>query len=440
MPMMQLQAAIRRGIGPAMQCSYQGTTFWGQELPSEISEAQKCMFGHGLPTPECIRIGLEQAWSRARNARQYMAERKGGFGGGDHLISPDEQDIEGDMPEDINVYGDGSVKCPSTQHWSIAGFGLWWPGTSLQQADLADQMPPIRHVHQLEWGGGVGQRNSMQGQCGSSTRMELVAWLGSLVRRAPIHMGSDSQALITKANIMMDAARRWSYDSGPGRWLRRNPFRKPWGLQPDGDLWQAAWGAILQRGLDNQKLSKVKGHATRKQVEEGTVVEAHKEGNDWADWFADKGARQHTEFISHGAEQNELGLLAKWMKSFQEKCVDLMTRIHGMIAAVLIAEKAERKHRKAVQCIASGFDGEKEAIVTCTLPQCQDDEGQAIKLDLLPLVAGLHRLGSCRIRSRALLGWNPLCSSTPRATEVLKTGMCPARSSLSERKHEAESE
>ena len=49
-----------------------------------------------------------------------------------------------------------------------------------------------------------------------------------------------------------------------------NPFRKGWGLQKDGDIWQIAWEAVLKRTATNQQLRKVKGHATAKEIKEGT--------------------------------------------------------------------------------------------------------------------------------------------------------------------------
>ena len=52
--------------------------------------------------------------------------------------------------------------------------------------------------------------------------------------------------------------------------------------------------AVLARGPGQQVLTKVKGHATAAQVEEGRVKPEDKEGNDWADSFAERGAKQQT--------------------------------------------------------------------------------------------------------------------------------------------------
>ena len=86
----------------------------------------------------------------------------------------------------------------------------------------------------------------------------------------------------------------------------KNPFRKPWGLQADGDLLEQAWEAVLQSGHAAQTLTKVKGHATEEQVNKGLVRPCDKSGNDWADDFANRGALQHEPFAV---------MLAKWLQA-----------------------------------------------------------------------------------------------------------------------------
>ena len=60
-------------------------------------------------------------------------------------------------------------------------------------------------------------------------------------------------------------------------------------MQVDGDLWEQAWQAVRRRGSGNQKLRKVKGHATAKDIELGRSTAEDKEGNDISDKLADKG-------------------------------------------------------------------------------------------------------------------------------------------------------
>ena len=61
------------------------------------------------------------------------------------------------------------------------------------------------------------------------------------------------------------------------------------GLQTDGDLWQQAWLAVVQRGSGNQSLRKVKGYATMEDIQQGLSNKEDKEGNDKSDNLADDG-------------------------------------------------------------------------------------------------------------------------------------------------------
>ena len=74
--------------------------------------------------------------------------------------------------------------------------------------------------------------------------------------------------------------------------LSNSPFKKPWGLHKDGDLWEQIWEAIHKRGLYNQQIRWVKGHATDKQVEEGISSQRDQYGNDRSDTNA-KAAVEH---------------------------------------------------------------------------------------------------------------------------------------------------
>ena len=60
----------------------------------------------------------------------------------------------------------------------------------------------------------------------------------------------------------------------------------------DGDLWEQAWVAVMRRGIGNQSLRKVKGHATEKDIENGTSNIEDREGNDTSDKLADKGVER----------------------------------------------------------------------------------------------------------------------------------------------------
>lgn len=91
---------------------------------------------------------------------------------------------------------------------------------------------------------------------------------------------TDSASMLAKAKNMLIAAS-----------LNQplNPFRRAWGLQTNGDLWEQAWGAVTTRGDGNQELRKVKGHATQEDIEQVRSTPEDKRGNDASDELADEG-------------------------------------------------------------------------------------------------------------------------------------------------------
>ena len=95
---------------------------------------------------------------------------------------------------------------------------------------------------------------------------------------------------MSKAVKLIEAAEKYERGRANGSTqYMKNPFRKPWGLQTDGDLWEQAWLAVLKRGPGNQKVRKVKGHATAEDVEKGIATQEERVDNDKSDTNADKG-------------------------------------------------------------------------------------------------------------------------------------------------------
>ena len=102
------------------------------------------------------------------------------------------------------------------------------------------------------------------------------------------------------------------------------------GLQVDGDLWEQAWIAVKRRGVGNQTLRKVKGHATDQDVAKGISTAEDRDGNDKSDELADKGVE---EIAGVG-----LVKLGKWCETRWKQYRKLMNRVHKMILGVTLAE------------------------------------------------------------------------------------------------------
>ena len=104
---------------------------------------------------------------------------------------------------------------------------------------------------------------SENGQTGSSTRMELAAWIVALSQPIRSCYATDSASMLGEALRLLQKAKETEQKEEEGKKVdKQNPYTKPWGLQKDGDLWEVAWLAILRRGARNQTIRKVKGHAT----------------------------------------------------------------------------------------------------------------------------------------------------------------------------------
>jgi hypothetical protein len=168
----------------------------------------------------------------------------------------------------------------------------------------------------------------------------------------------------------------------------RNPFRKAWGLQTDGDLWEPVWIAVLKRGAKNQDLRKVKGHATEQQVQEGQATRADKVGNDKSDDLADDGVR---DIGGRG-----LVKLADWLAKRHDRYTNLMNRIQKMIATITIAEKEERKKKLQVEKIIKGYDTEKWVETDVQIRDEEQNNQDYEKITLPPLIKGKHKFTFCQ--------------------------------------------
>lgn len=81
------------------------------------------------------------------------------------------------------------------------------------------------------------------------------------------------------------------------------------------------------------RVTKVKGHATEQQVEEGQVTRKNKEGSDTADDAADKGVNGHTarlrEFIH-------------WLNKRHNKYTKIIKEVQAMTISVLNEQDEKR--------------------------------------------------------------------------------------------------
>ena len=374
-----LPTPIKNGIAPAM--SHEANrTYWGTSMEHRHTEGytRNALIGYKAPPFEAPEAKAMQKIAVGSNvsAMQLIATLRGAHGQGSSPSYP--ENVHGEMSKKVMGYTDGGVKNPESSAWQIAGFGIWW----LDRVPDEENVRMTKYTHQHHVDEGSSMWANMAGQHAHSTWTEIAAVLIAMLRPVPLHLGSDSQAMIDKANFLMDEAALWQLRMATNHWNARNPCKKPWSLQRDGDLWEKIWEASLLRGPRMLKLTKVKGHATIKNIVEGTSTVAHKKGNDNADTAA-----------TAGIDEGRPGLLqlANWMADQHKAYCKFMLRIQTFIFKL---SKFEKELREEV-------DKEKRGnlpIVRPTISICSsfpNPNGVSVQdVDLLPPPNGKHRYSS----------------------------------------------
>jgi ribonuclease HI len=188
-------------------------------------------------------------------------------------------------PAEINVYTDGSWKHPRAPNFSLGGAGVWWPGRTHLISEAELEFAEVQRDPD-----GVRLCTSIGGYAGSSTRTELAAGILAVCSHGPVHIGSDSLAFVTKANLLLQLLQQG------------HKPHKNWLLASDGDLWHQFQRVATAKGPASIKITWVKGHATEQHVQEGITTEAKRAGNNEADTMADKGTKLHGENVTYFAD------------------------------------------------------------------------------------------------------------------------------------------
>ena len=220
------------------------------------------------------------------NARQAFQAIKGGCEAGE-IAKPNPCEMQ--APEQINVFSDGSLTCSRSPCWGLLGAGVWWPGRNLQDTPLSKMEWDAAKEEQT--GEGAKLHSALGGFGGSSTRIEIVAGILACAADQAVHVGSDSQAFVQKANATIKMIKEG-----------REP-KKSWKVQVDGDLWEMFVQTVKAKGHQAIRVSWVKGHATKEMVNKGKVLARDKEGNDMADLVADQGVAMFGKDVKRMADE-----------------------------------------------------------------------------------------------------------------------------------------
>ena len=365
---------VRMGIAPAM--SVDGTAmYWGGAYQGGDPEEAKLL---GVKSTEDLtgeaRELAKHAKEAGANARQIVACARQEHGGGHE---PDFEQVDQPiMPEQPNVYTDGSLTSPKCHMWALGGYGIWWPTQGGRHQQQHTNMTILRgHICD----DGIMQYGHMSGQKASSTRMEIAGVIEAMTAKTAIHAAADSQAMKTKMDHFIEVAEEVHRKMQEGVVARKRPSRKPWNLQPDGDLWEIVWKGLIIKGPDTLRVTKVKGHATDAEVEAGLSTEVHQIGNRRADTAAD-----------HGVEGHRPGLvsLAAWCEKRHDAYCIFMAMVQKIIVTVMLEERKQRKEKREMHAMVTGIKGQPPVVASCRCNIGQLEGG--VEMDIAVIKPNQH--------------------------------------------------
>ena len=221
-----------------------------------------------IPQYAAAEAGIAPEKTGKLSMRQLLLRIAGHF---THFVPGPLQPISGAAPELPNCYTDGGISFHYTGPAALPGWGGTYMGDTLrEQEDLISQSAWTDRINgELQFWG------QLDGHALSSTRVEGWAIIGAHLIPKPMHLGIDNAAALRHLNDILQGT--------TGTW------RRPWGMQHDGDMWAILENIVTARGKHATKGTKVKGHATDEEVRRGLATLRDKQGNGTADRMVHKG-------------------------------------------------------------------------------------------------------------------------------------------------------
>ena len=170
-----------------------------------------------------------------------------------------------------------------SHYTALGGAGAWHPQRQLSTQGPSEAEANLAVLHQEA--AGLKLYTQLCGYGGSSTRLEIAGAIVGLAADGAMHLGTDSKSFMAKA---LSVHQHINNNTLP---------KRPWAIQTDGDMWHMYFRHAAAKHTAAIAISKVKGHATQSMIDQGTVVEADKIGNDKADEAADEGVELFGEAV-----------------------------------------------------------------------------------------------------------------------------------------------
>ena len=177
----------------------------------------------------------------------------------------------GTAPHDVNSYADGSVRYPSHRFAAMGAYAVYHkPPCTHQHNITGDEVLATTFCEEID--SALQLHSPVQGALTSSTRAEAAALLLALMRPISLNIGVDNAFAVPIANRIIHGL--------------HTKHRKPWELQPNGDIWCTIEQIIDERGEGTTKVTKLNGHATQQHIDDKVITAENKAGNEIADRLA----------------------------------------------------------------------------------------------------------------------------------------------------------
>ena len=285
-------SAFRHGFAPSMSSNPLDLP-WLPQCPITMDQLQDLVKVCGYNIKFDDRFVKAQAFhvrhgsDYTLNARQLIAKFRGDLGTL-HLHPWQTHQIHGD--DFIEAWTDGGLSSPDCQQWGLGGAGLFIDDCNL---DIATQAPDLHtYAHHHPDASMIRVFTPVPGPFCSSTRTEIIGIILALCVPLHLDVASDSANVVKTLGLLIA-----NVDFRPG---------KPWGLMSNGDLWQVVQQLVKQRGANNIKIRKVKGHADDTHLNAGITSAKDLRGNNISDDLATEGREAHGSELHCSASLCEL--------------------------------------------------------------------------------------------------------------------------------------
>ena len=109
----------------------------------------------------------------------------------------------GSAPTQPNGWTNGSWTFPDSGFFSTASFGVWRPCPIFPPSEAELTISKVIDMPTC-LSSGIGLARILAGRFGSSTRAEIAGGILHLLAPGPAHIGTDSQAFLSKAKQVLD--------------------------------------------------------------------------------------------------------------------------------------------------------------------------------------------------------------------------------------------